>query len=173
MFDNRMDEERKDRGAFQAVTENPGETLRLGRFLGDLLPPGSFVALEGSLGAGKTLLAKGIARGLGVEDEREVTSPSFVLVNEYRGRVPVYHLDLYRLGNFAEVEGIGWDEFVCGPGVTVVEWADKIEPFLPAERIEVRLQWAGEERRNLLLSGIGKRGVEIVEELRHRWEKED
>jgi tRNA threonylcarbamoyladenosine biosynthesis protein TsaE len=94
-------------GTFEVVTQNPDQTMRLGRLLGEILPPGSFVALVGSLGAGKTLLTKGLARGLGVEDDREVTSPSFVLVNEYRGRIPVYHLDLYRLDSYAEVEGIG------------------------------------------------------------------
>jgi len=159
-------------GTFEAVTESPEQTLRLGRLLGEILPPGSFVALVGSLGAGKTLLAKGLARGLGVEDDREVTSPSFVLVNEYRGRIPVYHLDLYRLESYAEVEGIGWDEFLCGPGVVLVEWADKVGAELPEERIEVHLEWVGEESRRLVFSGRGIRGQALVGELKEKWEKE-
>jgi tRNA threonylcarbamoyladenosine biosynthesis protein TsaE len=159
-------------GNFEVVSENPEQTMRLGCLLGEILPPGSFVALVGSLGAGKTLLTKGIARGLGVEDDREVTSPSFVLVNEYRGRIPVYHLDLYRLDTFAEVEGIGWDDFLSGPGVTLVEWADKVEGELPGERIEIHLQWAGEEERRLAFSGKGERERNLVEELKHKWEKE-
>jgi tRNA threonylcarbamoyladenosine biosynthesis protein TsaE len=160
-------------GTFEVITESPAQTIRLGRLLGEILPPGSFVALVGSLGAGKTLLTKGLARGLGVEDDREVTSPSFVLVNEYRGRIPVYHLDLYRLDSYAEVEGIGWDEFVSGPGVTLVEWADKVAEELPEERIEIHLQWVGEEKRRLCFSGKGGTGQTLVEELKHKWEKEE
>ena len=138
-----------------------------------MLPEGSFVALVGGLGAGKTVLTKGIAQGLGVADDREVTSPSFVLVNEYRGRVAVYHVDLYRLENPAEVEGIGWDEFISGPGVTLVEWADKAENQLPEERMEVHLEWAGEEKRRLVFCGKGQIGQRIIEELRRKWMKEE
>ena len=127
----------------------------------------------GSLGAGKTLLTKGIAEGLGVEDPGEVTSPTFVLVNEYRGRVPVYHIDLYRLESFAEVEGIGWEEWIGGPGVTLVEWADKIEDGLPEERIEVHLQWIGEEQRRLIFCGRGRKETQFVEKLGQRWKKEE
>ena len=157
----------------EIISKSPDETLLLGRILGELLSEGSLVALIGGLGAGKTVLTKGIARGLGVADDREVTSPSFVLVNEYRGRVPVYHVDLYRLENPGEVEGIGWDEFTSGPGVTLVEWADRAETYLPEERMEVHLQWAGEKNRKLLFWGKGRIGQQIVESLRKRWMKED
>ncbi len=166
-----MDGAKRDRGTFATTTESPEETLRLGRVLGEILPPGSFVALVGSLGAGKTLLAKGIAGGLGVEDEREVTSPSFVLVNEYRGRIPIFHLDLYRLESYAAVEGIGWDEFVYGPGVTLVEWADKVEEDLPGERIEVHLQWVSEEKRKLVFYGKGTTAERIIAKMERRWKK--
>ncbi len=159
--------------AFETISESANQTARLGRVLGALLPEGSFVALVGGLGAGKTVLTKGIAQGLGVADDREVTSPSFVLVNEYRGRVAVYHVDLYRLENPAEVEGIGWDEFISGPGVTLVEWADKAENQLPEERMEVHLEWAGEEKRRLLFCGKGQIGQRIIEELRRKWMKEE
>jgi tRNA threonylcarbamoyladenosine biosynthesis protein TsaE len=156
----------------EIVTDSPDQTLLLGRRLGEILSGGAFIALIGSLGAGKTLLAKGIAGGLGVEDPGEVTSPTFVLVNEYRGRVPVYHIDLYRLESFAEVEAIGWDEWMGGPGVTLVEWAEKMGDNLPEERVEVHLQWAGEEKRRLLFYGRGGMGPQIIEELRRRWRKE-
>jgi tRNA threonylcarbamoyladenosine biosynthesis protein TsaE len=155
------------------VTDSPDQTLRVGRRLGEILSGGAFIALIGSLGAGKTLLTKGIAGGLGVEDLGEVTSPTFVLVNEYRGCVPIYHIDLYRLESFAEVEAIGWDEWIGGPGVTLVEWAEKMEDDLPEERVEVHLQWAGEEKRRLLFKGRGRMGRKIVEELRRRWKKEE
>jgi tRNA threonylcarbamoyladenosine biosynthesis protein TsaE len=141
--------------------------------VGEILSSGAFVALMGSLGAGKTLLTKGIAGGLGVEDEGEVTSPTFVLVNEYQGRVPIHHIDLYRLERFAEVEAIGWEEWIDGPGVTLVEWAEKIEEDLPEERVEVHLEWAGEEKRRLIFYGRGRKGAQIIEELRQRWKKEE
>lgn len=158
---------------FEILTDSPAQTIRLGRMVGEILPAGAFVALVGSLGSGKTLLTKGIARGLGVEDAGEVTSPTFVLVNEYRGRVPVHHIDLYRLESFPEVEAIGWEEWIDGPGVALVEWADKIEAHLPEERIEVLLQWAGEEKRRLIFYGRGRKGTQIIEELRKRWKKEE
>jgi len=168
-----MVETKQGQAIFETTSESADQTVRLGRILGALLPEGSFVALVGGLGAGKTILAKGIAQGLGVADDREVTSPSFVLVNEYRGRVPVYHVDLYRLEKPSEVEGIGWDEFISGPGVTLVEWADKAENQMPEERMEVHLEWAGEEKRRLLFCGKGQIGQRIIEQLRRRWMREE
>ena len=166
-----MVENKPEKGSFELTSESPEQTIRLGRILGEMLFDGAFVALVGGLGAGKTVLAKGIALGLGVEDEGEVTSPSFVLVNEYRGRVPVYHVDLYRLESPAEVEGIGWDDFIAGPGVVLVEWADRAENHLPPERIEIHLEWAGEEKRRLLFCGSDEKGRGAVEQLRKTWMK--
>jgi tRNA threonylcarbamoyladenosine biosynthesis protein TsaE len=158
---------------FETLTESPSQTIHLGELLGELLFGGAFVALVGGLGSGKTVLAKGIARGLGVEDDREVTSPSFVLVNEYPGRVAIYHLDLYRLESSAEVERIGWDEIICGSGVTLVEWAERAGEHLPEERIEVSLQWAGQERRKLGFRGRGRAARQLVKALKGRWMKEE
>jgi len=160
-----------DEHSLDFVSHSPDQTRRLGVRLGELLKPGDLVLLAGDLGAGKTTFAQGVARGWGSLDP--VTSPTFVLVNEYRGRIPVYHLDLYRLDSYAEVEGIGWDEFVSGPGVTLVEWADKVTGELPEERIEIHLQWVGEEKRRLMFSGIGGQGRTLIEELKHKWEKEN
>lgn len=157
---------------FELFSQSPDDTLRLGRILGELSPPGSFLALIGGLGAGKTLLTKGIARGLGVTDEGDVTSPSFVLVNEYRGRVPVNHVDLYRLERPGDVEGIGWDDLLGAGGVTIVEWAEKAEKLLPEERIEVHLQWAGEEKRKICLLGRGRSSQQLIGELENRWARE-
>ncbi len=157
---------------FELISQSPDDTLRLGRVLGELIPPGSFLALIGGLGAGKTLLTKGIARGLGVADEDEVTSPSFVLVNEYQGRLPVKHIDLYRLDKPEDVEGIGWDDLLAGGGVTIAEWAEKAEKFLPDERIEVYLEWAGEEKRKICFLGKGRPSQQFVENLKNRWARE-
>ena len=154
------------------ITKNPDQTLRLGRIFGGMLPQASMVALIGDLGSGKTVLAKGIARGLGVEDEREVSSPSFVLVNEYRGRIPVHHVDLYRLCDSAEAEEIGWEEFTVGPGVTLVEWAEKMPDLLPEDRIEVHLHWVGSEERKLIFIGKGRAARGLVNHLRRKWLEE-
>ncbi len=153
-------------------TAGPQETVRLGEVFGRILAGGTLVALTGELGAGKTVFTKGLARGLGVEDEREVTSPSFVLVNEYQGRVPVYHLDLYRLGEAADVEDLGWTDFVGGPGVMVVEWAEKAGAILPEDRIDLHIRFTGLKERAFLFCGRGPAGAEAVRRLREIWKKE-
>ncbi len=157
---------------FKLISHSPDDTLRLGRILGELSPAGSFLALIGGLGAGKTLLTKGIALGLGVTDEGDVTSPSFVLVHEYRGRVPVNHVDLYRLERPGDVEGIGWDDLLAGGGVMIVEWAEKAEKFLPEDRIEVYLEWAGDEKRTICLLGRGRSSQQVIGDLENRWARE-
>jgi tRNA threonylcarbamoyladenosine biosynthesis protein TsaE len=145
------------------------ETVRLGEVLGSLLPGGMVVALTGELGTGKTVFAKGLARGLGVKDEREVTSPSFVLINEYQGRLPIYHLDLYRLPEAAEVEELGWTEFTGGPGVTIVEWAERAAELLPEDRIDLEIHWVDLEERAFRFHGKGPGGAETVRRLKENW----
>lgn len=154
-------------------TKGADQTLKLGQALGRMLKEGTLIALMGELGAGKTVLAKGIAKGLGIQDEGEVTSPSFVLVNEYFGRIPIYHIDLYRLEDPAEAEGLGWEEFVCGSGVVVVEWAEKIASKLPEERMDIQIQWLGEEERKMTFCGKGEEARRLVEQLRREWKKEE
>jgi len=141
------------------------ETLELGRRLGRLLGPGDVVALSGPLGSGKTTLTKGLAEGLGVGEPRWVTSPTFVLVHEYEGRLPVYHLDAYRLGGAADAEALGADEMFFGSGVTIVEWADRILPALPAERLDVALEIVGEASRQLTLRPLGPRYERLLASL--------
>ncbi|MCH8013251.1 MAG: tRNA (adenosine(37)-N6)-threonylcarbamoyltransferase complex ATPase subunit type 1 TsaE, partial [Candidatus Dadabacteria bacterium] len=103
---------------------NTNETLKLGEIIGKSLNPGSIIALVGDLGAGKTVLVKGIAKGLGVDEEPN--SPTFVIMNQYEGRIPLYHFDLYRVSSEEELFGIGYDEFFFGEGVAAVEWADRV-----------------------------------------------
>ncbi|MCX5913337.1 MAG: tRNA (adenosine(37)-N6)-threonylcarbamoyltransferase complex ATPase subunit type 1 TsaE [Deltaproteobacteria bacterium] len=167
-----MPEETSREESAEIVTRGPGETIRLGKSLGELLRPGDVVALIGDLGAGKTTLAKGIATGAGVEDESEVTSPSFVLVNEYQGRFPIYHADLYRLQEAREVEDLGWEEFIFGEGISLLEWAEKIPGILPEERIEVRIFWIGPAERKFLIAGKGAQAKNILRVMR-KWEKEE
>jgi tRNA threonylcarbamoyladenosine biosynthesis protein TsaE len=127
------------------VSRSPEETQALGERLGARLGPGDVVACIGELGAGKTCFLQGLARGLGVTSA--VTSPTFVLVNQYRGRVPVYHVDAYRTGSLTELVDIGIEEMLHGDGVTVVEWADKLRPLLPAGAFVVTIEGLGDEPR--------------------------
>ncbi len=120
------------------ITRSEEETIVAGEELSRRLVPGSVVALYGDLGSGKTRFVKGISRGLGIRET--VTSPTFTIVNEHSGgRIPLYHFDLYRLRSVAELDEIGFEEYVFGNGVTVLEWAEMIAEQLPAERIDVRL----------------------------------
>ena len=137
------------------VTRSSEETMAFGRRLGRLLGPGDVVALSGPLGSGKTTLTKGLAEGLGVEEPRWVTSPTFVLVHEYPGRVPVYHVDAYRLNGAADAEALGVDELFFGDGVTIIEWADRIAPALPSERVDIVLEHLGKDVRRLVVTGTG------------------
>jgi len=121
------------------ATEAAGE--RLGRTLG----PGAVVALTGELGAGKTCFVQGLVRGLGAAVR--ATSPTFVLVNQYKGRVPIYHVDAYRTDSLTELMDLGLLELVGGDGVTVIEWADKLAPLLPADAIHVHIAGVGDEPR--------------------------
>ncbi|HME92874.1 MAG TPA: tRNA (adenosine(37)-N6)-threonylcarbamoyltransferase complex ATPase subunit type 1 TsaE [Methylomirabilota bacterium] len=129
------------------VSRSPEETQAIGERLGARLVAGSVVACTGELGAGKTCFLQGLARGLGVTGA--VTSPTFVLVNHYRGRLPVYHLDAYRTGSLTELVDLGLEEMLHGDGVTVIEWADKLLPLLPARTIHVHLSGLGDEPREI------------------------
>jgi tRNA threonylcarbamoyladenosine biosynthesis protein TsaE len=123
----------------------PEQTATAGEALGRTLGPGDVVALYGELGAGKTCFVQGLVRGLGVTTQ--ATSPTFVLVNEYRGRLPVHHVDAYRTGGLAELMDLGLLELIGGDGVTLLEWADRAEPLLPARAVRVRIEGLGDEPR--------------------------
>ena len=148
------------------MTKSVEETVGLGRRLGEILQPGDVVALNGELGAGKTYFVKGIAGGLGVTDTREVRSPTFVLVSEYEGRLRLYHVDAYRLKGADDLETLGSRDFVFGEGVTVVEWADRVEGSLPAERLTVRLEHVDATTRRMNFEARGARASEILRGLR-------
>ena len=135
------------------VTRSVEETQALGEAIGATLGPGAVVACVGELGAGKTAFLQGLARGLGVTSA--VTSPTFVLVNVYRGRVPVYHLDAYRTTSVAEVQDLGIHEMLDGEGVTLIEWADRILALLPLRAIVVRIQGLGDEPRQIEVEDPG------------------
>ena len=133
------------------VTNSAAETRTLGEQLARRLQPGDTVILEGELGAGKSELARGIARGLGVTET--VTSPSFTILNVYEsGRCPLYHFDWYRLESEEELYELGMDEYLGGDGVAVVEWAERCPDAVPEKRIRIRLEVTGEETRRIEIS---------------------
>jgi len=132
-------------------------TEAFGRHLGRLLFPGSVVALVGPLGAGKTHLVRAVAEGLGVADSRVVSSPTFVLIQEYRARLPVYHFDAYRLRGEAEFSDLGAHEYFEGDGVCLVEWADRVSGALPAEHLRLGLDITGPTSRRLTAQARGQR----------------
>lgn len=140
------------------------ETREFGIKFGELLRPGDVVCLNGELGAGKTTLTKSI--GLGLEVDDYITSPTFSLINEYEGRYPVYHFDVYRLENTDELYDLGFDEYFYGKGVSIIEWADKIENFLPEERVVLDIEYGDNiDERRINIKIYGNRYKEILEEL--------
>ncbi len=135
-----------------------------GRRLGELLFPGAVVALVGPLGAGKTHLVRAVAEGLGLADPRAVSSPTFVLIQEYRARLPVYHFDAYRLYAEGEFLDLGAHEYFEGDGVCLVEWADRVAGALPREHLRVELSVTGETSRRATITATGARYEAIPKE---------
>jgi tRNA threonylcarbamoyladenosine biosynthesis protein TsaE len=131
------------------ITGTPDETAAVGAALGRTLGAGAVVALYGELGAGKTCFVQGLVRGLDVA--AHATSPTFVLVNEYRGRLPVHHVDAYRTGSLTELLELGLEDLMGGDGVTVIEWADRAEPLLPERTVRVRIGGVGDEPRTIVI----------------------
>jgi tRNA threonylcarbamoyladenosine biosynthesis protein TsaE len=137
------------------TSKSPQETMELGRRLGAQLRGGEVFAICGPLGSGKTHLIKGIAAGAGAVDRESVTSPTFVIVNQYAGRFDLYHIDAYRLNSVAEFEMLGFDDFCYPESVVLIEWADKIEPAIRGmDCIRIDLAHEGERTRSLRLGNV-------------------
>ncbi|GIO28126.1 tRNA (adenosine(37)-N6)-threonylcarbamoyltransferase complex ATPase subunit type 1 TsaE [Ornithinibacillus bavariensis] len=146
---------------YELKTNNAEETINVAERLANLLDAGSVITLEGDLGAGKTTFTKGLARGLGIS--RTLSSPTFTIVKEYDGRLPLYHMDVYRLEG--SDEDIGFEEYFNGNGISVVEWAQYIEDFLPSERLTIIINYLDEDSRLLTFEPTGSRYQDIVEAL--------
>jgi tRNA threonylcarbamoyladenosine biosynthesis protein TsaE len=134
---------------FVVISHTPQETHFIGVILGENLRPGDVVALSGELGAGKTCLVQGIARGLDVPEGYEITSPTFTLINEYPGRFILYHMDMYRLSGVQDLIDIGFDACFNDRGVVVVEWAEKIREALPEGALFISLEYLEDNKRKL------------------------
>ncbi|OGW14274.1 MAG: tRNA (adenosine(37)-N6)-threonylcarbamoyltransferase complex ATPase subunit type 1 TsaE [Nitrospinae bacterium RIFCSPLOWO2_12_FULL_45_22] len=134
------------------VSPTPDTTRAIGETMGRYLKGGEIICLYGELGVGKTCLTQGIAQGLKVEDPRRVKSPSFILIREYNGSLPLYHIDLFRLSTPQEMEELGYEEYLYGEGVTVIEWADKMGQYLPRKRIDIFLSYREEGKREIRIN---------------------
>ena len=132
------------------VTKSAEETVELGKKIGAFLVPNDVVCLTGSLGAGKTTLIQGIAEGIGVKDY--VTSPTFIIINEYQGRIPFFHIDLYRLDNIDQIEDLGIEEYFTRGGACVIEWAEKLDELKPKACHEIGIEIVSENERKLCVS---------------------
>ena len=143
-------------------TKSTSETIRIGKSIGSLLMPGDVVALVGELGTGKTQFIKGLAVGVGVGKPTYISSPSFTLINEYAGKVPFYHIDLFRLKSEKEAEELGLEEYFQGGGITAIEWADKIPSFLPQEMLWIHIRYTGKHTRSIEMVGKGKRYEQLI-----------
>jgi tRNA threonylcarbamoyladenosine biosynthesis protein TsaE len=147
----------------EIVSGSPKKTKETAAALGALLEAGDYLCLHGDLGAGKTTFVQGLANGLGVEDEY-VTSPSFALVNQYTGRLTLYHIDLYRLRGPEDMDDIGFAEYP-GSGVAAVEWPERAGGWLPAERLDIFIEYDGESGRNIVFRATGERYEALLEGL--------
>lgn len=146
------------------VTHSPEKTRQLGRLLGARARPGDLLLLSGPLGSGKTCLAQGVAFGLGIEEYAR--SPSFVIVSRYRGRLDLYHVDLYRLESLQEITDLGLEEYASGDGICLVEWAEKALPLFPQEHMWIEMAYGeAENERCIHLKVRGRRYRELLEEL--------
>jgi len=145
------------------ITKSPEETKKLGEEVGKLTKAGDLLAFYGELGAGKTCFIQGISKGLEVKDC--VTSPSFTIVNEYQGKIPIYHFDLFRLDNSEDILELGYEEYFYGEGLIVVEWAEKIENFLPKEHLKIDIEFKDYYQREISFIPQGDRFNNFLEEL--------
>jgi tRNA threonylcarbamoyladenosine biosynthesis protein TsaE len=149
------------------ASSSPEETRALGEALGRVLQEGDFVGLVGELGAGKTELARGIARGVGLRDE-DVTSPTFAIVHQHHGRIALTHADLYRLSGAQELDGTGFHELRDGPGATLVEWVDRVPGAAPPDALRIVLEEPAENARELVVTTSGPRSEHLLQ----RWRDE-
>jgi len=148
----------------ELISQSPEQTQKLGMRIGELSLPGDVFLLVGELGTGKTCLTQGIAWGLGIKEY--ALSPSFVIMRELYGRLPLYHIDLYRLDRIEESMELGLDDYLYGQGVCVVEWAEKALSILPREHLLIKISYLSDTGRSFQMEPSGQRYLEIVAQLR-------
>ena len=146
------------------ITHNAEQTQKVGISLGKLAEPGDLFLLIGDLGAGKTCLTQGIAYGLDIQEY--TLSPSFVIMRELHGRMPLYHMDFYRLENIAEISDLGLDDYLFGKGVCVIEWANRGLTVLPEDHLLIGIDYLAENERSFVIEPRGERYIRMVQQLR-------
>ena len=150
-------------------SQSPEQTMDLGRIFARSLFPGDILAFWGELGAGKTCFIQGICRGLGVSEKVYITSPTFVIINRYQGRWPIYHFDFYRLSCQDEIIELGYEEFFFGQGVCLIEWADRAEELLPDEHVRILMQVISPTERRVEISAYGHNCEKRLAEMDRQW----
>jgi tRNA threonylcarbamoyladenosine biosynthesis protein TsaE len=155
-----MNQKKKE---IEIISESIEQTLQIAHFIGEKLRKGDVLALSGELGSGKTCFTGGLARGLGVDDKYQITSPTFTLINEYPARCKLYHFDVYRLNSYSEFDDLGYEEYFCSDGVVVIEWAEKIVQILPEETIFISFKYLDENRRKIVIKGEKSRLKELID----------
>ncbi len=148
-------------------------TVELGRRIGQNLAAGDVVALWGDLGAGKTLMTRAMTLGLGVPERTPVTSPTFTFINEYEGRLHIYHLDLYRLSDLTELDTLPWMEALYGTGVSIIEWPERLGTLIPEERWDLHLKITSDETRTITIEALGKANIKRLKRWSDEWAKRD
>jgi tRNA threonylcarbamoyladenosine biosynthesis protein TsaE len=152
---------------WEMESHSHAETVTCARTLGRLLGPGCVIGLDGDLGAGKTCFVKGLAQGINQTDPDDVTSPTFTILQEYGGRIPLYHFDLYRLAGADDLDGIGFDEYLGGRGIAAIEWAESISGALPRDCLRVRITVVDDLIRRISFIARGAVYADVLERFRH------
>jgi tRNA threonylcarbamoyladenosine biosynthesis protein TsaE len=147
------------------ISKSDQETKNIAFKLAKYLKAQDFIALCGDLGSGKTTFVKGIARGLNIK-ETEIVSPSFMLIRQYKGKLPLYHFDLYRLDYLEQVEFLGYEEYFYGDGVCCMEWANKVEELLPVEYLEINIKFLSDFKRKITFKSTSDRYNNIINKIK-------
>lgn len=161
---------RKSKVKYEIISCSPDQTFEMGRTLGRLLKNGDLILFTGDLGAGKTMMIKGIADGLGIE-EYNITSPTFTVINEYQGRFKLNHIDLFRINNVDDLYTTGIEEYFSSNGITAIEWAERIEALLPDEFLRINILIEGETDRRIFIEGCGERYKWLAKNLKDEFNK--
>lgn len=156
----------------QITTGSPGETEQLGVSIGSLLQPGSFLALQGDLGGGKTCLTRGVVASLAPQSNNLVASPTYAIMNCYPGSTPVYHFDFYRLTCADDIAELGFEEFFYGDGVCVVEWSERLAGLMPDDVLTLLFEHAGDDRRLITITSSGKKSDNVLKQLPERLQQQ-
>jgi len=147
------------------ITCSHEETCLFGEFLGEIIPEGTVLTLDGDLGSGKTTLVQGLAKGLGISEKYYITSPTYTLIHEYTGKCRFFHVDLYRLTNPLELDELGFEEIIFGDGVVAIEWPDKLPQNYLAKCLSIKIDMMNEDIRKITISSCGLDNKDLIEKI--------